>query len=121
MAFGQSPGPPATAQQMRKLESLIWAAGHVSFREARGPLGLTQRQAAGKFTRTEADELIALLEAEVGESEAASPAAPVPVTATAAHPAAKARAKPTRNNLASISSDLLAAELQSRGWVVMEP
>lgn len=130
MAFGQSPGPPATAQQMRRLESLIWAAGHVSFREARGPLGLTQRQAGGKFTRNEADELIAQLEIEVGEAEGENPAAAAPATTPAApspeHPAVKARPKratPARGavNLAGVASEALAAELQSRGWVVMEP
>lgn len=127
MAFGQSPGPPATAQQMRRLESLIWAAGHVSFREARGPLGLTQRQAGGKFTRNEADELIAQLEVEVGDADDENPvaaaAAPAP---SAGHPAGNARPKratPARGavNLAGVASEVLAAELQSRGWVVMEP
>ena len=58
MAFGQAAGPPAGGRQMRDLEALIEAAGHSDFRDARGPLGLTQRQANGKFTRDEAEALI---------------------------------------------------------------
>ena len=37
-------------------------AGHADFRDARGPLGFTQRQAGGKFTRDEAEQLIAHFE-----------------------------------------------------------
>ena len=46
-------------------------AGHTSFRDARGPLGLTQRQAGGKFTRDEASTLIdqLLLEDTDGDGE----------------------------------------------------
>ena len=63
MAFGTSPGPPATRSQLRHLLALIEGAGHLDFRDARGPLGLTQRQAGGRFTRDEADALIRELEA----------------------------------------------------------
>ncbi len=73
MAFGQSPGYPATRSQMEELNELILEAGHVDFRDARGPLGLTQRQAGGKFTRDEADALIASLRMELeGTTEAGS-------------------------------------------------
>jgi hypothetical protein len=64
MAFGQQAGPPAAARQVQQLLALVQAAGHDDFRDARHPLGLTQRQAAGKFTRDEADELIRRLEDE---------------------------------------------------------
>ena len=64
MAFGQSMGPPAHGRQIARLKELMLAAGHVDFRDARGPLGLNQRQAGGKFTRDEADALIELLDAE---------------------------------------------------------
>ena len=54
MEFGQSWGPPASHNQMRELTELLQAAGHSDFRDARGPMGFTQRQANGKFTRDEA-------------------------------------------------------------------
>ena len=56
MAFGQQAGPPATTRQVQELTELVHAAGHEGLREARHPLGLSQRQAAGRFTRDEADE-----------------------------------------------------------------
>ena len=59
MAFGQHAGPPATSRQVDELLVLLQAAGHEGFRDARGPMGFTQRQAAGKFTRDEAEGLIA--------------------------------------------------------------
>lgn len=108
MAFGQASGPPATAKQVQRLEALLLDAGHVDFRDARGPLGLTQRQAAGRFTRDEADALIQQLEqgAEAGEDAPAPPPS---------RPAKEHRA------LRDVPDDVLAAELQRRGWVVMEP
>lgn len=99
MAFGQPSGPPATARQVRELLELLQQAGHVDFRDARGPLGFTQRQAAGKFTRDEADELIARLR---GEEDSAPPVLP-----------------PTA--LSQFTDAQLAAELQQRGWIVVEP
>jgi hypothetical protein len=69
MAFGQSSGPPATNKDLTRLAELLEAAGYQSFKEARHPLGLNQRQAAGRFTRDEAAELIERLE---GEAELAS-------------------------------------------------
>ena len=58
MAFGQSSGPQASAKQMQYLESLLGKAGFATFREARHPLGLSQRQAGGKFSTGEASALI---------------------------------------------------------------
>ena len=70
MAFGQQSGPPASHKQIQYLESLLRKAGHDGFRDARGPLGLTQRQAGGKFTKDEASTLIDQLLAEDPEVEA---------------------------------------------------
>ena len=68
MAFGQQSGPPASAKQLKYLLSLVQEAGHESFRDARHPLDLTQRQAGGKFTTREASELIdRLLAGEFGD------------------------------------------------------
>jgi hypothetical protein len=111
MAFGQQSGPPATARQLQELLALLQDAGHDSFRAARGPMGFTQRQGNGKFTRDEADELIARLQeaAETG-ADAAAPAAAAEPRLTAADRALRA-----------IPTEQLAAELQRRGWVVLEP
>ena len=64
MAFGQASGPPAAVQQLNRLAELLAERGFDSFKEARHPFGLTQRQAAGKFSSGEASELIERLEAE---------------------------------------------------------
>ncbi|CAB4530552.1 unannotated protein [freshwater metagenome] len=64
MAFGQVSGPPAAVQQLNRLAELLAERGFDSFKEARHPFGLTQRQAGGKFSSAEAAELIDRLEAE---------------------------------------------------------
>ena len=115
MAFGQQAGPPATYRQVQQLTDLILAAGHVDFRDARGPLGLNQRQAGGKFTRDEAEALIERLEAEAG---------PEALDATDAPPRPAPLSRRDAERIAILKKmpdDALAAELQRRGWVVMEP
>jgi hypothetical protein len=109
MAFGQQSGPPATAKQVQELLDLLQAAGHTDFRDARGPMGFTQRQANGKFTRDEASAFIEQLQ---GEAEGDEPAADAPVTE---------RLSAADRALRRIPTEALAAELQRRGWVVMEP
>jgi hypothetical protein len=117
MAFGQPGGPPASAKQVRELLELLHAAGHSDFRDARGPLGFNQRQAGGKFTRDEADTFIAQLQewAEIAESADAVPTPVVPA------PSLKPKATAVEKSLKSVPTQVLAAELQSRGWVVLEP
>jgi hypothetical protein len=122
MAFGQSAGPPASHRQVQQLTELIHAAGHTDFRDARGPLGLSQRQAGGRFTREEADALIARLELEADRAAPAGEPEP-----GGADPAAE-RSRPLgrreaelANRLHELPADVLGAELQRRGWVVMEP
>ena len=120
MAFGQQSGPPATARQVQELLGLLHQAGHVDFRDARGPMGFTQRQAGGRFTRDEADAFISRLQdAESGAGGAGSgrcrphraddrwPAGPRPV--------------PPDRALARIPDERLASELRRRGWTVVEP
>ena len=125
MAFGQAAGPPASRRQVETLGELVRAAGHADFRDARGPLGLNQRQAGGRFTRDEADALIARLEAEaeahpgmtsdtVAPGSAATPPSPRPA------PTSRRDAQ-VATSLHRVPAELLAAELQRRGWVVMEP
>lgn len=109
MAFGQQSGPPASHQQLNELLELLQNDGHSSFRDARGPMGFTQRQAGGKFTRDEAQQFIdQLVEAE---DERAAPVAPrlVAVKLSASEQA-----------LRQIPTEDLAIELRRRGWIVTE-
>jgi hypothetical protein len=109
MTFGQQSGPPASARQVRELLTLLNDAGHATFREARGPMGFTQRQGAGKFTRDEATELIERLQ-DSDPDEASSPA----VMATP-------RLSGTGQLIRRMPTEELAAELQRRGWTVINP
>jgi hypothetical protein len=126
VAFGQQSGPPATHRQVQELTALVQAAGHVDFRDARGPLGLTQRQANGKFTRDEADELIARLEADANEEGHATAEG----DATSDRGDSLRRTRPPKIDrraaeqlalVRKVPDDVLAGELQRRGWVVLEP
>jgi hypothetical protein len=111
MAFGQPTGPPASARQMQELSALLLEAGHSDFRDARGPMGFTQRQAAGRFTTKEAEEFIdALQNPDTEETQEA------PVTSEP-----EVRAGPAERALQRMPSEFLAAELQRRGWTVTEP
>ena len=109
MAFGQQSGPPATQGQIKELLALLESAGHADFRDARGPLGFTQRQAGGKFTRDEAQAFIDQLQ-EAEESG-------VPVE----RPQQRAALTSVERNLQGLPAEALAAELQRRGWIVIEP
>ena len=115
MAFGQQSGPPATARQVGELLALVQQAGHTDFRDARGALGLTQRQAAGKFTRDEAAALIEALQQVTEQDGVATVVARIGPTREEKQDAAQAA------RLRGIKSEVLAGELQRRGWIVMEP
>lgn len=104
---------------MQELLSLLHDAGHSDFRDARGPMGFTQRQAGGKFSRDEADTFIEQLQNEADEQPVQQPASDAPVTAT--KPAPKPRTTVATQALAKVPTPQLAAELQRRGWIVVEP
>lgn len=108
MAFGQPSGPPASSRQLKELLSLVQGAGHADFRDARGPMGFTQRQAGGRFTRDEADEFIQRLQG----------AEPGPATPVAAQ---EWRQSSQSKLLGRMAAEQLAAELRRRGWMVIEP
>ncbi len=108
MAFGQQPGPPASASQLRELLALLNNAGHANFRAARGPMGFTQRQGSGKFTTDEAAAMITQLQAD----EFGSPATVATTVPRASAAEQLMRRMPTQQ---------LAAELQRRGWTVTHP
>jgi hypothetical protein len=108
MGFGQQSGPPASAKQVRELLDLLKGAGHTDFRDARGPMGFTQRQAAGKFARDEADAFIEqLLDAESNG------------TIVVATPAWRQSAQ--EQMMSRMPSEQLADELRRRGWTTTEP
>lgn len=112
MAFGKQSGPPASHQQLNALLELLQGEGHSDFRDARGPMGFTQRQAGGKFTRDEAQQFIDQLEAAEDERLAQPP-----------KPSSQTKApepSPSDPLLRDIPSERLAKELRLRGWTVDE-
>ena len=105
MAFGQHSGPPASAKQLKELLTLLKNVGHSDFRDARGPMGFTQRQAAGKFTRDEAAAFIdRLQDTELGGS--------APLAGTVARLSAQ------EQMLRHMPVEQLVVELRRRGWTV---
>jgi hypothetical protein len=106
MAFGQQQGPPASARQVQELLALLQESGHSDFRDARGPMGFTQRQAGGKFTRTEADMFLEQLREPDSEKSIEVPTW---------------RRYPREQVLREIATEHLAVELRRRGWTVVEP
>jgi hypothetical protein len=108
MAFGQQSGPPASSRQVQDLLALLQGAGHGDFRDARGPMGFTQRQAAGRFTRHEADAFIARL--QDGEFDQGT-SVEVPAWRHSAQ----------EQLLGHLPAEQLAVELRRRGWMVIEP
>ncbi len=126
MAFGQPAGPPAGQRQLDHLAELLQRAGYATFREARHPYGLNQRQAGGRFTGPEADDLIERLEAAEAVRWGDGPAAPVePVEPpVAANDAAMPRSRPARRQAEALSAfedALLVEELENRGWCCIPP
>ena len=111
MAFGQQSGHPASGRQVNELLELLNQAGHTDFRDARGPMGFTQRQAGGKFTADEATAFIDQLNEEMFAPDAPAAAAATPVTKLTA----------AERAIREIPDAALAAELQRRGWIVVEP
>jgi hypothetical protein len=108
MAFGQQSGPPASSRQVQELLALLQGAGLGGFRDARGPMGFTQRQAGGRFTRDEADGFIERLEGS--ESDLGQPVEVLGWRHTA-----------QEQLLSRMPAEQLAVELRRRGWMVIEP
>ena len=91
---------------MQELLALLQDAGHTDFRDARGPMGFTQRQSAGKFTREEATAFIDRLQ-DAQFDDGTAPAA--------------ARLSAQEQAIRRMPAEQLAAELRRRGWAVVEP
>ena len=126
MSFGQTSGPPASSKQVSYLLALVEKAGFTSFADARHPLGLTQRQAKGKFTGREASELIEQLLAAPDADETEDDGPPSLVRTD---PAAERRQRAAEERQAAehdrivrgLPADVLATELIRRGWKVGGP
>lgn len=139
MAFGQAAGPPASPKRVAELAEALEALGFDTFKEARHRIGLNQRQAAGKFTNAEIDELLARLEehgidgdpagAGAGAGPGAGAGAQARSTRRVATPKATiAAAAPDRRQRARdeelvvrLDADLMATELVNRGWCCIPP
>ncbi len=126
MTFGKQSGPPASAKQVKYLESLVEKAGFAGFREARHPLGLTQRQAGGKFSRGEASAMIDRLLAD--PSGGADPSLDqgsgggIAEGPTGQELSARERLENEQVDLLrGVPAGLLAGELERRGWAVTSP
>lgn len=117
MAFGQAAGPPASPRRIVELAELLAARGYDSFKEARHPFGLTQRQAAGRFTVGEADEFLARL-----EGEADLDPGPGAQAAGGSPTGGEARRRAREEELVvGLSAEVLATELTNRGWCCIAP
>jgi hypothetical protein len=111
-------GPPASPKQVSYLLALVRKVGHATFADARGPLGLSQKQSRGKFTVQEASELIdRLLQDPTGESFDA-----VEIVRTRKDEIAEQKRLADQGRIVrGLPADLLADELRLRGWTVQEP
>ena len=109
VSFSQQ-GPPASAKQVAYIESLLRKAGYEDFRTARTEYRLTQRQARGKFTKTEASALIDRLTSTDTEN---------PTVSVKEEPDSLDSAQALL--IRGFPADVLADELRRRGWTVGEP
>ena len=119
MAFGQASGPPAPQRRVAELAELLEERGFDSFKEARHPFGLTQRQAAGKFTTGEVDELIDRLEGDAEVAAAgvtAGPSDDPPETADQ-----RRRREREEELVVKLAANVMATELVNRGWCCIPP
>jgi len=136
MPFGQQSGPPASGRQVKELLGLLQGIGHSGFRDARGPMGFTQRQAGGRFTSDEAAGFIDQLQESESDGGSVSPP-PRPSTGAAAGAVRGEQGVPPgepgpigeggeessrfERALARAPAATLAAELRRRGWTVDGP
>ncbi|HQF95309.1 MAG TPA: hypothetical protein PLS46_14175 [Microthrixaceae bacterium] len=120
MAFGQSSGPPASMKQIEFLESLLQEHDYGTFREARHRLGLTQRQAQGKFSIGEASALIERLQSgDLGEGGADGQL--VLESSIVADRAEQKLQRQREELIAGVPAEMLAHELERRGWCCIAP
>jgi hypothetical protein len=117
MALGDS-GPPASPKQVAYLLALVKKAGYGGFGEARSALGFTQKQGRGKFTASEASELIDRLLVD----PSAESFDPIEIVRTRNEEVAEQRRIADQGRIVrGLPADVLADELRLRGWTVLEP
>ena len=109
MSFAQQ-GPPASDKQVAYIQALMRKAGYDDFRSARTEYRLTQRQARGKFTKSEASALIDRLTSTGDDS---------PTVSVVEEPDSLQSAQALL--IRGFPADVLADELRRRGWTVSEP
>jgi hypothetical protein len=109
MSFAQQ-GPPASDKQVAYIQALMRKAGYDDFRSARTEYRLTQRQARGKFTKSEASALIDRL-TSTGDDN--------PTVSVVEEPDSLESAQALL--IRGFPADVLADELRRRGWTVGEP
>ena len=102
-------GPPASAKQIAYIQALMRKAGYDDFRSARTEYRLTQRQARGKFTKTEASAMIDRLTSTDDEN---------PTVSISEEPDTLDSAQALL--IRGFPADVLADELRRRGWTVGE-
>jgi hypothetical protein len=120
MSFGQQSGPPASTKQVAYLLSLLEAEGY-DFTTGRHHYGLNQRQAKGKFTVGEASEMIDRLVARAEAGAEGPDGAPTLFDDPVALKAQEKMDAQHATLLRGIPADVLADELQRRGWAVIPP
>ena len=109
VSFAQQ-GPPASAKQVAYIQALMRKAGYDDFRSARTEYRLTQRQARGKFTKSEASALIDRLTSTDSDN---------PTVSVSEEPDTLDSAQALL--IRGFPADVLADELRRRGWTVGEP
>jgi hypothetical protein len=109
VSFAQQ-GPPASAKQIAYIQALLRKAGYDDFRTARTEFRLTQRQARGKFTMSEASALIDRLTSTDDDN---------PTVSVVEEPDTFESAQSLL--IRGFPADVLADELRRRGWTVSAP
>jgi hypothetical protein len=109
VSFAQQ-GPPASAKQIAYIQALLRKAGYDDFRTARTEYRLTQRQARGRFTKSEASALIDRLTSADDDN---------PTVSVAEEPDTFESAQSLL--VRGFPADVLADELRRRGWTVSQP
>ncbi|MBQ89029.1 MAG: hypothetical protein CL433_09355 [Acidimicrobiaceae bacterium] len=115
---------------MAELLELLQNAGHADFKDARGPMGFNQRQAAGRFTADEAQELIDQLQQAEYEADQQPKATG---SSERKQKSEQTDGAPKRDDMTdeeraemeravrSASTKSLVLEVRRRGWIVTKP